>query len=45
MSASGQSATMEVIQPDWGFNTNDRTTTYERVKVKNIVDFVKDYQK
>ena len=44
-SASGQSATMEVTQPDWNNNNVDRITTYERVKVKNIVDFVEDYQK
>ena len=45
MSASGQSATMEVTQPDWNNNENDRITTYNRVRVENIVDFVEDYQK
>lgn len=44
-SASGQSATIEVTQPDWNNNENDRITTYDRVRVENIVDFVECYQK
>jgi hypothetical protein len=48
-SASGQSATMEVTQPEYyygdGNKPKDRITTYDRVKVENIVDFVEYYQK
>jgi hypothetical protein len=48
VSASGQSATMEVTQPDYYYDNEekkDRTTTYDRVRVENIVDFVECYQK
>lgn len=48
VSASGQSATMEVTQPDYYYDNEEkkyRTTTYDRVKVENIVDFVECYQK
>jgi len=48
-SASGQSATMEVIQPQYYYGDENkpkfRTTTYDRVRVENIVDFVEYYQK
>jgi len=48
-SASGKSATMEVTQPEYyygdGSKPKDRTSTYSRVRVENIVDFVEYYQK